>query len=67
MAQGLQLPLLSSPRNIVRNCIAREGFMVDTTISHYKVLEKIGKGGMGEVYRATDTKLNRGVGPKITF
>jgi len=24
--------------------------MVETTISHYKVLEKIGEGGMGEVY-----------------
>jgi serine/threonine-protein kinase len=33
--------------------------MVGTTIRHYKVLEKIGQGGMGEVYRATDTKLNR--------
>ena len=31
--------------------------MVGTIISHYKVLEKIGEGGMGEVYRAEDAGL----------
>ncbi len=63
--QFMESPALDAAARALAQEQSREADLSGRSLLHYRVEEKIGAGGMGEVYRARDTKLDRRVAIKL--